>query len=195
MPTLLTLAESQLRRWTRDEYYRMAAMGLFDGQHVELIEGQVIEMSPQGTAHASAVTAAAEALEAAFGAGYYARWQMPLDAGELTLPEPDVAIVPGTWRDYVKTHPTSAEIIVEVAEASLAYDRSVKVSLYAKVGVAEYWIINLVDRQLEVYRQPGVNTTAVYGFGYGEKLVFRLGDAVAPLAKPEARIAVADLLP
>lgn len=188
-----TLTAPQVHLWTRDEYYKIAEFGLFEGQHVELIEGQVIEMSPQGSVHAATITRVSKALEAIFGPGYYARGQMPLDIGALSVPEPDVAIVEGTWDDYESAHPTTATLVVEVAETSLTYDRTTKASLYAKAGIAEYWIVNLVDRLLEVYRQPGSGPNALAG--YGENLILTPAETIAPLAKPETRIAVADLLP
>src|SRR6476646_3047533 len=93
------LTEPQVHLWTRSEYDKMAELGFFEGKHVELIEGQVIEMSPMGSLHATAVALAANAAEPAFGPSYFARWQMPFDVGEYSEPEPDVAIVAGAIRD------------------------------------------------------------------------------------------------
>lgn len=175
------------RRWTKDEYYRMAALGLFDGIHVELIEGRIIEMSPQLSPHAATVGIVARALEVAFGPGCIARRQTPIDLGE-SEPEPDVAIVVGSDRDYVAAHPKTARLVVEVSESSLSYDRNDKASLYARAGIADYWIVNLQDRQLEVHRNPVGDT-------YADVTILREADSVTPLAAPQATIAVADLLP
>jgi Uma2 family endonuclease len=117
----------------------MADMGLFDGRHVELIAGDVIEMSPMGPAHRTAVVLTGDRLRQAFGPEYFINVQSPLDAGEPSEPEPDIAVIKGQVRDYKQAHPTTAALIVEVADTSLLYDRTVKASLYAKVGIGEYW--------------------------------------------------------
>jgi Uma2 family endonuclease len=189
------LAEPQVHLWTRSEYARMAEIGLFTGKHVELIEGRVIEMSPMGSLHATGVALAAKAVERAFGANYFVRWQMPFAVGALSEPEPDVAVVAGDVRAYVHAHPTTAALIVEVAETSLEYDRTVKASLYAKAGVADYWILNLSDAQIEVFRMPTPDPEQEYGFGYAMKTVFTAAERVTPLALPQVAITVADMLP
>ncbi len=191
---MTSLAEPRVHLWTRDEYYRMAEAGLFE-RRVELIEGRVIDMSPMGSLHATAVALAARTVEHVFTKDYFVRWQMPFVVSELSEPEPDVAVVPGTIRDYAVTHPTEAALIIEVAETSLTYDRTDKGSLYAKAQVADYWIVNLVDFQLEVYRQPVPDTTTLYGFIYATKLILGADATIAPLALPAAVIPVADLLP
>ena len=189
------LAEPRIHQWTRDEYYKMAEAGLFDGKHVELIEGQVIEMSPMGSPHITAVTLVGDVLRQVFMVGYFVRVQGPLDCGELSEPEPDVAVIVGNVRDYTDAHPTTAALVVEVADTSLAYDRTTKASLYAKAGTADYWIVNLIERRLEVYRHPTIDAAQPYGFGYAEITVFTATDNVAPLAMPQALIAVAEVLP
>lgn len=192
---MATFTEPQVHLWTRDEYYKMADAGLFEHRRVELIEGRIFDMSPMGSLHATAVALAAHTVEHVFTNDYFVRWQMPFIVSGLSEPEPDVAVVPGTIRDYSVTHPTEAALIIEVAETSLTYDRTEKVSLYAKADIAEYWIINLVEYQLEVYRQPMPDPTAKYGFTYATKIILTTNDSVTPLARPEAVIAVADLLP
>jgi Uma2 family endonuclease len=173
----------------------MAQLGLFAGKRVELIEGQVIDMSPMGSLHATAVALAARSVEPAFGRGYFARWQMPFAIGDISEPEPDLAIVAGDIRDYAADHPTTAMLIIEVADTSLTYDRETKGSLYAKAGILDYWIINLVDRQVEVYRQPVNDEDALYGYAYADKVIYREHDTITPLAQPGTTIAVSDLLP
>jgi len=188
------LVEPHVHQWTRDEYYKMAEAGLLDGKHVELIEGQVIEMSPMGSPHITAVTLTGDVLREVFRVGYFVRIQGPFDLGELSEPEPDVAVIAGKVRDYADAHPTTAVLIVEVADTSLAYDRTTKVSLYAKAGIEDYWIVNLIERQLEVYRHPTVDAAQPYGFGYAEITTLRAAERVVPLAMPQASITVADLL-
>jgi Uma2 family endonuclease len=189
------LVEPRVHRWTRSEYYKMAEVGLFDGKHVELLEGQVIEMSPMGSRHRTAVILAGDALRQVFRQGYFVSTQCPLDFSEITEPEPDVAVIAGQVRDYAEAHPTTAVLIVEVADTSLTYDRTTKASLYAKAGMVEYWILNLVDRQLEVHRTPVADATQPYGFGYAAITIRMATEVVTPLTMPQAAIAVAEVLP
>jgi len=189
------LAEPQVHLWTRDEYYKMAGVGLFQGKHVELIEGRIIEMSPMGSLHATAVALVGRALERAFGQGYFARWQMPLDAGEYSEPEPDISIILGDVRDFRDSHPKTAILIVEVAETSLTYDRIEKSGLYARLGISDYWLLNLIDRQLEVHREPVADASQPLGFRYAQVMILRPAAQISPLAKPDISIRVDDLLP
>jgi Uma2 family endonuclease len=190
-----TLAEPQVHLWTRDEFYQLGEFGLFKDKRIELIEGQVIETSPLGALHMTYVTVIGDILRELFGVGYFIRTQGPLDLGEIAQPQPDIAVIAGKATDYRNVHPTTAVLVIEVAESSLTYDRTVKTSLYAKAGLAEYWIVNLIDNQLEIYRQPQAERTAQFGFSYGQKQVFKVGGVVSPLARPDAQIAVAHLLP
>jgi Uma2 family endonuclease len=113
---------------------------------------------------------------------------MPLALDDTSEPEPDVAVVPGKARDYTFAHPTTAALVVEVADTSLALDRKTKQAVYARNGIPEYWVVNLQDHCLEVYRGP-------QGDQYQFRTVLRHGETVAPLANPDRAIAVADLLP
>ena len=192
---MVSVTQPQVHVWTRDEYQRLADLGFFEGRRVELIEGQVMDMAAMSSPHATAVDLVDAALKAVFDAGYYVRQQKPFVISDISEPEPDVAVVPGTIRDYAKAHPTTAALLVEVADTSVSYDRSVKGSLYAKAGIADYWILNLVQRQLEVYRQPVADDEAPYGWRYGEVMTYSPGQAVAPLAAVNGRVAVEDLLP
>ncbi|HLC15790.1 MAG TPA: Uma2 family endonuclease [Thermodesulfovibrionia bacterium] len=185
----------QVHLWTRHDYYKMAEAGLFEGKHVELIKGQVIEMSPMGSLHATAVALCARILEHAFGQGYFTRWQMPLDAGEHSEPEPDIAVIQGSVRQFKNAHPQTAVLIVEVAETSLTYDRTEKASLYAKVNIPDYWILNLHEQQLEVHRYPVPDSSQLFGFGYADVTILKEDDFVSPIVKPGLKISVAELLP
>jgi Uma2 family endonuclease len=151
-------------------------------------------MPPMKTPHAAGLELAERALEDVFGRGYWVRTQLPLHLGPRSEPQPDLAVVPGGPRDYSK-HPASALLIVEVSDATLSYDRRRKGSLYARAGIADYWIVNLNRGRLEVYRQPIPDPSRRYGFGYSTVEVLQPTDHATPLAAPQARIAVADLLP
>lgn len=189
------LAEPRPYQWSREEYYKLGEFVLLKGKRVELIEGEVIEMSPIYSPHMTGVTLAIDALREAFGKGWVIRVQGPLSLGTDSDPEPDIAVVAGKARDFKDAHPTSAALVIEVADSSLVYDRNVKASLYAKFGISDYWIVNLKKRQIEVHRRPIIDATAKYGYTYADKMVFTEQDSVTPLAKAKSRIAVADLLP
>jgi Uma2 family endonuclease len=187
-------AAPQPVRWTLDDYYRMADMGLFEGRRVQLLDGELFEMSPPKHPHAAALSLCEEQLRRVFGAAFWIRTQIPLLLNQSTDPEPDLAVVPGGPRDY-SDHPGSALLVVEISDSTLAHDRRRKGTVYARAGIADYWIVNLVDRCLEVRRGPVADPAAEGGHRYAETVVFSPADSASPLAAPQGRIAVADLLP
>jgi Uma2 family endonuclease len=174
----------------------MADAGIFaPGERVELIEGEIIAMTPQKSPHATAIWLAQEALRLAFGAGFHVRSQLPLTLGPDSEPEPDAAVVRGTAREYVDGHPTTAILVVEVADTTLEFDRGRKAAMYARAGIPEYWIVNLPDRVLEVHRDLGPLPDRPAEHGYRSTRRTGSSDAVAPLSSPTAHVRVADLLP
>lgn len=184
------------KRWARVEYERLVDLAVFQpGDRVELVGGQLVVREPQGSPHAVAAGLAEDTLRAAFGSGWVVRVQMPVALDNESEPEPDVAVCAGSPRDYLAGHPTRPVLVVEVADSSLAFDREHKGSLYARARVLDYWIVNLVDRVLEVYRDPTPSADAPYGWRFSTLLRLGATDTVAPLAAPEGRISVADLLP
>jgi Uma2 family endonuclease len=190
-------AEGVRRRlWTRKEFYQLLDLGFFQGQRVELIEGVIVQMPAQKNYHALSVTLSHDALRVAFGAGYWVRVQMSLDLTPFSVPDPDLAVVRGNPRDHnTPDNPTTALLIMEVSETTLRYDRRHKGGLYARVAIEDYWIVNLVDRHLEVYRTPIPDTAHPYRFRYADVNILSPADYATPLAAPQARILVADLLP
>jgi Uma2 family endonuclease len=183
------------RRWRRVEYERLVELGMFVGERLELLDGLLVVREPQGSPHAATAAQIGQVLASAFGPGWHPRLHSPLALDDDSEPEPDVAIVPGAPFDYASAHPTTAALVVEVADSSLRLDRRFKRGLYARAGLQEYWIVNLVDRALEVHRAPRPATDSVHGGTYGSVDVFHPPDSVTPLAAPDARIAVAALLP
>ncbi|MBC7544916.1 MAG: Uma2 family endonuclease [Candidatus Sericytochromatia bacterium] len=182
---------AQSRRWTRDEYERLAEQGFFrPDEHLELLDGEILAMTPQKGSHAQAVGLAIETFRQAFGPDAHVRSQLPLALSAETMPEPDVAVVSGSVRDY-PAHPTTAMLVMEIADTSLPLDRQRKGPLYARAGIPEYWIVNLVDRIVEVYREP-IETAD----GWHYRLVHRVGPGsdVTPLATGQP-VLVDDLLP
>jgi Uma2 family endonuclease len=184
-----------VRRWRRAEYDRLIDLGVFRGEPIELIGGQLVVAEPQGAYHASAVSTVDYALRVVLPPGWTVRLQAPVSLDEESEPEPDLAVVPGHPADYRAAHPAHPVLAIEVAESSLAFDREQKGSLYARAGLEEYWIVNLVDRVLEVYRDPEPDASAAYAWRYRSVVVLAPQAIVVPLAFPASRIAVADLLP
>ena len=183
------------RRWSRVEYDRLVDLGMFHGERLELLDGLLVVREPQKSYHASTVEHIAHVLERAFGPGWHARTEKPLALDDDSEPEPDVAMVPGAPLDYFDAHPSTAPLIVEVADSSLKLDRRFKHGLYARAAIADYWIVNIVDRVLEVHRDPAPAEGALLGAVYRQVEVLRPPAFVTPLATPAVCIAVADLLP
>jgi Uma2 family endonuclease len=185
------------RLLTVDEFDCAWAQGVYGPEErLELIEGEVIEkVTPQESPHATGVRLSDRAMNRIFVEGYDVRTQLPLVFGPRNKPEPDVAVVTGEIRDYSRAHPTTAVLIIEVSDTTLRYDRMTKAGLYARAGIADYWILNLVDRVLEVHREPAAMTDMPLGHGYRSVLRYTPSDSIAPLVAPQSLIAVADLLP
>jgi Uma2 family endonuclease len=141
------------------------------------------------------VDPAARALAAAFGPGWVIRTQGKIGLDEESEPEPDVAVVPGTLDDYREAHPARPVLTLEIADSSLGSDRERKGSLYARAGPPDYWVLNLPDRVLEVYREPVAATARPSAGGTARRGVAPASGRVAPLAGAGATVAVADLLP
>jgi Uma2 family endonuclease len=181
----------RLRLWTREEYRRAGKLGLFGPEErLELLDGEIIQKMPHGSLHAFVVKRADRLLADAFGSDCHTRPQLPLVLNDLSEPEPDVVVVVGTEYDYLSDHPQAMDsrLVVEVADSTLRFDRSRKRSAYARSGILEYWIINLLERQIEVHRDPR-------GSRYRSVTIYREGETVTALAAPHASIAVSDLLP
>jgi Uma2 family endonuclease len=184
------------RKWTRDEYLQMSDWSWFDLTRVQLIGGEVIEMAPQLNAHAAAVSLTVDAVSAAFGPGYWVRTGATLDLSPRGMPDPDIAVVQGSPRTaQPRGIPTTALLVIEVSQSTLRDDRTSKASLYAAASIADYWIVNLVQRQLEVHRNPVQDGGKQFGWRYDDRTIVQPGSMVSPLAVAAARISVDDLLP
>lgn len=184
--------------WTLEDYEQLMTLGVLEGKHVELIHGEIVTMAPMGEPHALTIMQLNYALVVHFNprTGYHLRIQVPLALPPLTSePEPDVAIVPLHGPTNAAGRPTSALLIVEVAESSLVYDRDHKGPLYAAAGIQDYWVVNLPAHCIEVYRQPVPDPNAFSGWRYQHVQRLQAGDQVSPLAAPDVSLAVSALLP
>ena len=184
------------RRWTRAEYDRLIDRGVFQpDERLELLAGHLVIREPQGDPHILAIERLNELLRVAFGPEWRVRIQLPIALDDESEPEPDVSVAAGRPLETTEAKPSRLALVVEVAESSLALDREHKGSLYARARVPEYWIVNLVDRVLEVYRDPRPDASASYGWAYRSVQSLDAGEHVSPLAAPTARVSVADVMP
>ena len=173
-------------RWTCAEFHRFGDLGAFEGRRAMLIDGVILEEGPMNPPNAITLELVEGAIRTAFGTGWRIRSQSPLVLGQALDPEPDFAVIAGTPRGS-SGHPTTAELVVEVADSSLDFDTNEKRLLYARSGIPEYWVVDINGRRLLVYRDPRAGD-------YATQHVLGPADAVSPLAAPAATVRVADLL-
>lgn len=178
------------RRFSRKEYYRMYEAGLFRDERVELLDGEIIAMSPQNNPHASTVARINNLLIPLLSGKSSVRVQLPIRLAPRSEPEPDFAICTLDPDDYAAGHPTPADILllIEVADASLAFDRKRKRQAYARAGIREYWIVNIPERCLEISLRPDANAGR-----YRVARRARVGDS--PGLPDGTAVAVRDLVP
>ena len=183
-------------RFTCDEFHDMGDSGALEGRSVILVDGEILDMPNPNPPHDVAVGLIDYTLKTLFPLpNYWVRIQTGFPTTRDTDPVPDIAVVPGSPRDYPKKHPRKAVLIVEVSESSLAFDTDEKADLYAAAGIDDYWVVDLVNRQLHIYRDPVVDGASPRGFSFRTRNLFGPSDSISPLALPSATIAVADLLP
>jgi Uma2 family endonuclease len=176
---------------TVERYFGLVEAGvLSEDDRVELLEGVVVAMTPQNPPHASGVTRAYEALHLAIGRRAHVRSQLSLILGRHSVPEPDLAVVPGSAADYDAAHPTTSWLVIEVADSSLQQDRLTKAAIYAAAGIPEYWIVNLRDSVVEVMRDPDPAQAR-----YRDVRTITRGERIELVALPGASVAAGDLLP
>ena len=185
----------RVRRFKRIEYDRLVELGMFDGERLELLDGLLLVREPQGSRHSGTIRRALEALRQVLGPEWQIDSQLPIALDDDSEPEPDVAVVPRDPRGYLDAHPARPVLVVEVADSSYRVDHGPKASLYARAGVRECWVIDLVHETVEIHRDPEASPDAPYGWRYRSVQVLRPPAAVAPLIAPDRAIPVADLLP
>lgn len=182
-------------RWTIREYRELARTGLFHDAKTMLLNGELFVMGMPKPPHDFALSATYEFLRSVCPPDHYVRNQQGFDIGTDSDPGPDLAVVPGTIRDYATKTPTTAVLVVEVAHESLFTDTTTKAELYATAGVPEYWVIDLEHRQLIVFRDPQPLPTGLGATAYRAHLTFGPSDSVSPLLDPSTSVLVGDLLP
>ena len=208
MPTVIAeqtaLADSCLglssKLLTAAEFLQQAEDGFFDDHRVEWLNGEVVEVAAQSNRHAIGLSAVQYALGDIFPkSAYWIRLQNTLDLRPFGIPDPDVAVVSGSFHDWQRNgqraNPTTAVLIVEVADTTLETDRIRKASLYAAAGIPEYWVLNLVDGQLELFRDPVADASTEFGHSYATVTIVARSETVAPRHVPTANVSVEQLLP
>ena len=194
MPSVVAVYP-RTRRWTRKEYDALIELGVFQpGERIELLDGLLAVREPQGSRHAAGIRCVLKALRHALGETWQIDSQLPIALDDYSEPEPDVAVVPHDPHNYRSDHPSHPVLVVEVAESSYRIDRGFKAGLYARAGIAEYWIVDLSSETLEVHRAPERSTEAVHGWRYGSLETLARSATITPLV-PSAPIRVADLFP
>jgi len=184
-------ATSTVRLFNVDEYYAMAKDGIFsESEHVELIHGQILAMSPISSRHAFYVDALNLQFAQHLTPHTIVRVQNPIRLDKENEPEPDLALLKPPLSKYWQNHPGPQDtfLVVEVAGSSLAHDRSVKAALYASFGIPELWIVAIEEACIEVHREPTAQ-------GYRQVQSFRHGQTLSVQAFPNVRFAVDDLMP
>lgn len=174
--------------FTPEQFHRLAAAGILPPDaRLELVEGDIYEMPPEGPEHATARLRTARYFARHETDRWHVRAEAPLRLGD-SEPVPDVCVVIGKLEDYATAHPTSALLVIEVADTLVAYDQTAKAQLYARAGIPEYWIVNLAERRLEIYRDPAPT-------GYQAVHFYTPNETVQLQFEPTLRVQVSDLLP
>ena len=179
-----TIMQLGVRLWTVEDYHRLVAAGiLHPEERVELIEGQIVRM-------AAAITRTARVLVNGLGEQVLLRTQESIRLNDYSEPEPDVAVVQVNPLDYADHHPTPEEVylVIEVVDSSLSKEREIKARIYAQAGIADYWILDINQRQLFVLRTPSQN-------GYQNEFMLTEDAIISPLRFPNLSVAIQDILP
>lgn len=178
------------KRFTTQEYEQIAAAGVFaEDDRVELLEGEIVEMSPIGPSHSACIDRLNRLLQRQVKDAAIVRVQSPVRLGQHSEPQPDVSLLQPRDDFYAGGHPEPEDVLllIEVADSSLSYDRDLKLPLYARAGIGEVWLVGLLPQTVEVFRAPGES-------GYGERREARRGESLAALNVGGVVLSVADIL-
>jgi Uma2 family endonuclease len=192
LPNLTLILEPiYLKRWTVQDYHRMSELGILNpDERTELIAGQITLMASKGTPHVTSLHLLANTLRDQLGSIALVRTQDPIQLDDFSEPEPDLSVVRGTVLDYADHHPRPSEVylIVEVADSTLKQDCEVKDKLYAQAGIADYWVVDLKNRQLHIFRNPTPT-------GYTSHLILTEPNQTSPLVFPTLTLTLTSILP
>lgn len=193
------LLHARAKKFSRQEYYKLAESGvLAAGDRVELIDGTIVAMSPQNLAHSTAITLATAVLNRLFHSTHLVSSQTPIVLSDLSEPEPDFSLfTPAHLNECLGrgTKPTRPDLVIEVSDPSYAYDTNEKANLYAASSIAEYWVLDLQKRRLEVRQEPGPDPDGTFGHSYRLLHILTEDQRVAPRFAPTIRLLISDLLP
>jgi Uma2 family endonuclease len=187
----LTLEPSFLKRWTVQEYHRMSESGILNtNERTELIAGQIILMTAKGSPHVTSLSLLANALRDQVGNLALVRTQDPIQLDDFSEPEPDLVIAQGDVLDYADHHPypNNVYLVVEVADSTLKKDCEIKDKVYAQAGITDYWVLDIKNRQLHVFREPTPT-------GYTSHLILTEPKQISPLAFPKVALTLTAILP
>jgi Uma2 family endonuclease len=181
-----------LKHWTVQDYHRMGELGLLDpNERTELLHGQITIMVAKGTAHVLALRSMSRMFDDLLAdETAFVSTQDPIQLDNYSEPEPDLAIVQGDFLDYAEQHPRPEHVclIVEIADSTLKRDCEIKDKIYAQAGIADYWVLDVKNRQLHIFRVPAPT-------GYTQHLILNEPNQVSPLAFPNFKIALSSILP
>ncbi len=185
----------QPHRWTLDEYHELAKAGLFHDKKTMLIDGELYVMGMPNPPHDVGLTLTFQYVQSVCPSGHHVRNQQGFDVWTRNDPGPDLAVVPGTIRDYTDRTPATAIWIAEISDTTLRIDTTTKVELYAIAQVPEYCVLDVANRRLIVHRDPELQPAGLGANAYRTRLTFGPNDTVAPLAAAGSPVKVAELLP
>ncbi len=186
-----TILATDFKYWTVQEYHHMSELGILDSsERTELITGKIVLMTAKGTPHVIALQLIASSLQAQINNIALVRTQDPIELDDFSEPEPDLAIVKGKILDYTNRHPTPEDVylVVEIADSTLKKDCEVKDKLYARSNIADYWVIDVKNRQVHIFRTPTPT-------GYASHLILQESQTISPLAFPSIVIPISSILP
>ncbi|MCH7990387.1 MAG: Uma2 family endonuclease [Planctomycetes bacterium] len=197
-PPTSTKTRPDLYRLSVEQYHQMISAGILtENDRVQLIEGALFEMSAMGTRHVMCIKLINQSLTAILPDGWHVGTQQPVTM-QTSEPEPDLVVIRGQIRDFTNRHPAGPDVglVIEVADTSLQMDREQKLPVYAQAGIAEYWVVNLNDNTIEVFRnpQPGSESNKA---GYQSQKILSASDKIAVALGDQSlgELKVSDLLP
>ena len=185
------MSTTGIRLWSVDEYHRMIETEILTtSDRVELLEGQIVQMSPQQPPHAATTQRTFNYLSSLLVSKAFLRMQLPITLPPNSEPEPDIAVVRIDSREYIDNHPTANDIflLIEVADSTLNKDRKQKAQTYAKANITDYWVLDVNARQVYVLREPGDTT-------YQQETILSENDKLSLLAFPEIEVQVKQMFP